>query len=169
MTLFFSNDYTVIKDLLKKSSLSPLVWDVFFVLLLKCIWVYFWLFCLFLICLFLPYYHKAYHNFIIFTFKRYVRINLSSLLFNFKSISCYSWFLIVKIFCSVTKSCPAVCHPMDCSTAGFLVLHYLPEFAQTHWVDDVSQPSHSLSSPSPPAFNLSQHRGLFQWVSSSSH
>ena len=58
--------------------------------------------------------------------------------------------------------------PMDCSTLGFPVLHYLPEFAQTHvhWVGDGIQPSHSLLSPSPPAFNLSQHQGLFQWVSS---
>ena len=56
---------------------------------------------------------------------------------------------------------------MDCSTPGFPVL-YLPEFAQTdvHWVSDVIQPSHPLSSPSPPALNLSQLRGLFQRVSS---
>ena len=48
------------------------------------------------------------------------------------------------------------------------VLHYLLEFAQTHvhWVDDAIQPSHPLSSPSPPAFNFSQHQGLFQWVGS---
>ena len=57
--------------------------------------------------------------------------------------------------------------PMDCSTSGFAVLHYLPEFAQTHdhWVNDAIQPS--LSLPSPLAFNLSQHQGLFKWVSSS--
>ena len=57
---------------------------------------------------------------------------------------------------------------MDCSIPGFPVLHYLPEFAQTHvhWVSDAIQPSHPLSSPSPPTFNLSQHQGLFQWVSS---
>ena len=50
--------------------------------------------------------------------------------------------------------------PMDCSTPGFLVLHHLPELAQTHvhWVSDAIQPSHPLSSPSPPAFNLSQHQ-----------
>ena len=59
--------------------------------------------------------------------------------------------------------------PMDFSTPGFPVLHHLLEFAQTHvhWVSDATQPSHSPSSPSPPAFNLSQHQGLFQWVSSS--
>ena len=57
---------------------------------------------------------------------------------------------------------------MDCSTPGFPVYHQLLELAQTHvhWVGDAIQPSHPLSSPSPPAFNLSQHQGLFQWVSS---
>ena len=60
---------------------------------------------------------------------------------------------------------------MDCSTPGFPVLHYLPEFTQTHvhWVSDVIQPSHPLSSPSSPVFNLSQPQGLFQWVISSYH
>ena len=68
--------------------------------------------------------------------------------------------------CSVAQS--TLCDPMDCSMPGFPVLHHLPELAQTHvhWVGDITQPSHPLSSPSP-AFNLSQHRGLFQWVSSS--
>ena len=57
---------------------------------------------------------------------------------------------------------------MDCSTPGFPVQHQLPEFTQTHvhWVGVAIQPSQSLSSPSPPAFNLSQHQGLFKWVSS---
>jgi len=57
---------------------------------------------------------------------------------------------------------------MDCSTPGFPVLHYLPEFAQTHvhWVGDAIQPSHSLLPPSPPVFNLSQHQGLSQVVGS---
>ena len=56
---------------------------------------------------------------------------------------------------------------MDCSTVGFPVHHQLLELAQTHvhWVGDVIQPSHPLSSPSPPAFTLSQLQGLFQWVS----
>ena len=56
---------------------------------------------------------------------------------------------------------------MNCSTPGFPVLHYLLELAQTHvhWVGDAIQPSHPLLSPSPPAFNLSQHQGLFKWVS----
>ena len=58
--------------------------------------------------------------------------------------------------------------PWDCSTSGFPSLHYLPEFVKIHihWVSDAIQPSHPLSSPSPPAFNLSQHQGLLQWVSS---
>ena len=58
--------------------------------------------------------------------------------------------------------------PMDCSTPGFPVLYHHPELAQTHvhWVGDATQPSHLLSSPSPPAFNLSQHQGLLQWVGS---
>ena len=57
---------------------------------------------------------------------------------------------------------------MDCSMPGFPVLHHLPEFAQTHvhWVSDAIQPSHPLSSPSPPAFNRSHHQGLFWWVGS---
>ena len=72
-------------------------------------------------------------------------------------------------YCSGAQSCPTLCDPMDCSTPGFPVHHYLSEFAQTlvHWVCDAIQPSHLLSSPSPPAFNLSQKLGLFQWVGSS--
>ena len=58
---------------------------------------------------------------------------------------------------------------MNCSTQGLPVYHQLPEFTQTHvhWVGDAIQPSHILSSPSPPTFNLSQYQGLFKWVSSS--
>ena len=65
-------------------------------------------------------------------------------------------------YCSVTKLCPTLCDPMDCSTPGFPVLHYLPEFAKTHvrWVSDLIQPSHPLSPPSPPAFSLSQCEGV---------
>ena len=76
---------------------------------------------------------------------------------------CVSW-------CSLTQSCPTLWDLMGCCTPGFPVLHYLPEFAQTHthWVDDVIQPSHPPPPPSP-ALNLSQHQGLFQWVSTSSH
>ena len=69
---------------------------------------------------------------------------------------------------SVTQSCMTLCYPMDCSMPGLPVHHHLPELAQTHvhWVGDAIQPSHPLLSPSPPAFILSQHQGLFQWVSS---
>ena len=76
---------------------------------------------------------------------------------------------ICKSVSSVAQSCPILCHPIDCSTPGFPVHHQLPKLAQTHihHVSDATQPSHPLSSPSPPAFNLSQHQGLFQGVSSS--
>ena len=69
-------------------------------------------------------------------------------------------------FSLVSQSCPTLCNPMDCSTPGFPVHHQLPESTQTHvhQVGDAIQPSHPLSSPSPPAFNLSQHQGLFKWV-----
>ena len=62
-------------------------------------------------------------------------------------------------FSSVTQSCLTLCNPMDCSTPGFPVHQQLPELVQTHvhQVGDAIQPSHPLSSPSPPAFNLSQH------------
>ena len=77
--------------------------------------------------------------------------------------------LIINGCSSVAKSCLTLCDPVDCSTPGFPVLHHLPEFAQTHvyWVHDAIQPSHPLSSPSPPAPSPSQHQGLFQWVGSS--
>ena len=71
--------------------------------------------------------------------------------------------------CLVAELCLTLCNPMNCSTPVFPVLHYLPEFAQTHihWISDTIQPSHPLSSPSPPAFNLSQHQSFFLRVSSS--
>ena len=71
---------------------------------------------------------------------------------------------------SGAQSCPTPCETMDCSMPDFPVYHQLPEFTQTqvHPVGDAIQPSHPLSSPSPPALNLSQHQGLFQcsshWV-----
>ena len=70
--------------------------------------------------------------------------------------------------CSVTKWCLTLSNPMDCSLPGFLVCHQLLELTQTHvyQVGDTIQPSHPLSSLSPPTFNLSQHQGLSQWVSS---
>ena len=71
--------------------------------------------------------------------------------------------------CSVTKSCPALCDPIDCSTPGFPFLLYLPEFAKIHvqWVSNAFQPSHPLLPLSPLALSPSQHQGLFQWVTSS--
>ena len=83
--------------------------------------------------------------------------------FDFLSISHvqFSW----------AQSCPTLCDPMDCNAPGFPVHHQLPELAQiyVHRVSDAIQPSHPLWSPSPSAFNLSQHQGLFQWVSSLKH
>ena len=69
-------------------------------------------------------------------------------------------------FSSVTQSCLTLCDPMNRSTPGLPVHHQLPESTQSHvhWVSDAIQPSHPLSSPSPPALNLSQHQGLFKWV-----
>ena len=71
-------------------------------------------------------------------------------------------------FSSVAQSCPTLWDPMNRSTPGLPVHHQLPESTQTHVhrVRDAIQPSHPLSSPSSPALNLSQHQGLFQWVSS---
>ena len=75
-----------------------------------------------------------------------------------------SWLFIVV----VAKLHPTICNPTGCNTPGFPVLHYLPEFAQTHvhWNNDAIQPALPLSSSSP-ALPLAQHQGLFQWVSSS--
>ena len=69
-----------------------------------------------------------------------------------------------SLFSPVAQSCPTLCDPVDCSTPGLPVHHQLPEFTQTHVhsVSDANQPSHPLSSPSLPAFNLSQHQGIFQ-------
>ena len=73
------------------------------------------------------------------------------------------------MFSSVTQSCPTPWDPIDCSMPGLPVHHQFPQLTQTHvrWVSDDIQPSHPLSSPSPSALNLSQHQGLFKWVSSS--
>ena len=70
---------------------------------------------------------------------------------------------------SLVQLCLTLCDPMACSTPGLPVHHQLLEPTQTpvYCVGDAIQPSHPLSSPSPPAFNLSQHQGLFQWVNSS--
>ena len=92
-------------------------------------------------------------------------ISKNSQLFHYKfNIAKYS-----VQFSSVDQSCLTFCDPMDCSRSGFPVRHQLPEFIQTHVhrIGDAIQPFHPLLSPSPPAFNLSQHQGLFKWVSSS--
>ena len=70
--------------------------------------------------------------------------------------------------CLVAQLCSTLCNPMDCSMPGFPVLCYLLEFAQIQiqWISDAIQPSYPLSSPSPSAFNISQHLCLFQWVGS---
>ena len=70
---------------------------------------------------------------------------------------------------SLVQSCPTLWNPMNCSTPGLPVHHQLPESNQihVHRVGGAIQPSHPLSSLSPPALNLSQHQGLFKWVSSS--
>ena len=93
-----------------------------------------------------------------------IRNNLSvwsSVMYNHKNLHSIQ-------FSSVTQSCPTLCNPMDYSTPC-LPVHELPEFTQTHvlWVSDAIQPSHPLSPPSSAALSLSQHQGLFQWVSSS--
>ena len=99
--------------------------------------------------------------------------DLSCLTLSFWSSSSWGdemlWVCGLVQFSSVGQSCPTLCNPMGCSTPGLPVHHQFPEFTQTHvhWISDAIQPSHPLSSPSPPAFNLSQHQGLFKWVSSS--
>ena len=76
-----------------------------------------------------------------------------------------AWWATVSVqFSSVAQSCPTLCDPMNCNTPGLPVHHQLPEFTQTHVhrVGDAIQPSHPLSSPSPPVPNPSQHESLFQ-------
>ena len=88
---------------------------------------------------------------------------------NYFSLCIWDWRYISSAqFSSVAQSCLTLCDPMDHSTPGLPVHHQLPGFTQTHlhWVGDAIQPFHPLSSPSS-AFNLSQHQGLFKWVSSS--
>ena len=86
-------------------------------------------------------------------------------------VLCISHTTVIKYnqFSSVSQSCLTLCNPMDCSMPGLHVHHQHPELAQTHvhWVGDAFQPFNPLLSPSLPALNLSQHQGLFQWVSSS--
>ena len=89
----------------------------------------------------------------------------------------FQWLHLFFCCCSVIKSCTTLCSPMDCSTPGLPVPHYLPEFAQAHvhWIGDAIQPSHTLPPFSPFAFNFSQPQGLIsnesavhiRWPSSS--
>ena len=91
---------------------------------------------------------------------------------NWTRVSCIaggrfiSWAIVQ--FSSVAQSCLTLCDPMNHSMPGLPVHHQLSESTQTHvhWVSDAIQPSHPLSSPFPPALNLSQHQGFFKWVSS---
>ena len=94
-----------------------------------------------------------------------------------KHTNAFSFYFLVKMgslfnfsisTSSVPQSCLTLCNLVDCSRPGLPVHHQLLELAQTHVhrVCDAIQPSHPLSSPSPPAFNPSQHQGLFKWVSS---
>ena len=89
--------------------------------------------------------------------------SIAGFISHFSLLQIFKWIQ----FSSVAQSCPTLCDPINRSTPGLPVHHQLPESTQTHvhWVSDAIQPSHPLSSPSPPAFNLSQHQGLFQWVS----
>ena len=91
------------------------------------------------------------------------------LLFTWNHHNVVNWLFSSVQFSPVSQSCLTLFDPMDCSTPGLPVHHQLPEFTQTHvhWVGDAIQPSYPLSSPSPPAFSLFQHQGLFQWLSSS--
>ena len=95
----------------------------------------------------------------------FIMIILGCIIYIYRYIYIYAYIYIVVVqFLSLVW----LCGPMNCSIAGLPVLQHLPEFAQTHvyWVSDIILPSHSLSSPSPPAFKLSQHQDLFRWVSS---
>ena len=84
------------------------------------------------------------------------------------------WYILCRLqnpsvqFSSVIQLCPTLCDLMNCSMPGLPVHHQLPKSSQTHvhWVGEAIQPSLPLSSPSPPALNLSQHQGLFKWISS---
>ena len=88
---------------------------------------------------------------------------------NYKILKIIFFQLSVQFSSVAQSSCSTLCDPMNCSTPGLPVHHQLLEFAQTHVhrVSDAFQPSHPLSSPSPPAPNPSQHQSLFQWVNSS--
>ena len=110
-----------------------------------------------------PYLEKHCSTWLIWVDLVFLNMN-SSLLQRYVSI-----FILLFQFSSVTQSCPTLCNHIDCSTPGFPVHHQLLELTQTHVhrVGKAIQSSHALSSPYSPAFNVAQHQGLFQWVSSS--
>ena len=95
---------------------------------------------------------------------KFLRYNSEMRAAKFESPSCFPSIHPSRSFSSVAQSCPTLCDPMNCSTPGLPVHHQLLEFTQTHVhrVGDAIQPSHPLSSPSPPAPNPSQHQSLFQ-------
>ena len=99
--------------------------------------------------------------------KKKCNLHLYLRLYNFFIITETSTSMFSQLVSSVTQSCLTLCNPIDFSRPGFPVHHQLPGLAQTHvhWVDHVIQPCHPLSSSSSPAFYLSQHQGLCQWVS----
>ena len=101
-----------------------------------------------------------------FCFKRKVK-RYRMLYCNLKWMHCVNLWSVQ--FSSVGQSCPTLCDTMNHSTPSFPVHHQFPEYTQTHVhrVCDAIQPSYTLSSPFPPALNLSQHHGLFKWISSS--
>ena len=114
--------------------------------------------------------HPDFITFSIRNFEFCYKMKKKELMDSHKSLIKRNLFCIVSVqFNSVTQSCPILCNPMDCSTLGFPVHHRLLDLTQApvYRVGDAIQQSYSLSSPSPPASNPSQHQGLFQWVNSS--
>ena len=108
---------------------------------------------------------KNHHSSVVELFKKKKRKKQSAfLLLLLFVILILKWFSKIIQFSSVTQSCLTLCDPMNCSTPGLPVYHQLPEFTQTHVhrISDAIQPSHPLSSPSPPSPNPSQHQSLFQ-------
>ena len=95
--------------------------------------------------------------------------SLNYLLLTWDVHCCFLIKILLNQFSSIALSCPILCNPMDCSMPDLPVHHQHHKLAETHvrQVSGAIQPSHPLSPPSPPAFNPSQHQGLFQWLSSS--
>ena len=125
-----------------------------------------------------PYSQPSFPKFFFFSFKAYGSKIVSATWDRHTAMSCVIMYVFIYTYFnyfhlsvylsdqirSVTQSCLTLCDPMNCSTPGLPVHHEPPEFSQTHVhrVSDAIQPSHPLSSLSPPAPNPSQHRGLFQ-------